>query len=455
MQVHPPGTRLGQFEVISYPVLSDVSIDYTCLDHERSCPALLKTLRPELLQSRAARDYFAQSGAAWADLGAHPHIVRCYDVFQHDDTAETYLVLQTVVPEKDRDTASLLSWLVSGRPLPVLQALLFALQIARGMHHVTDKKPGFVHGDLKPESVLVGGGRLSQMDVNRLRVTDFGLASLLRAGDVQMPEGLSAPKASVERTQLINSVVGTPLCMAPEQWRAETVRTATDVYALGCLLYRMLVGRHPVAGTTVDALQNAHTTGNVRPMPVSLPVVVREFVSHCLALEPEEQYQNWDAVESALSAAYEEMVGWPVPAAELTDAPTESERVLVGWFFNGMGSASCEIGKLDTAVVCFEQAVRVGHTEGDQALVGTATSGLGEAYRILGNTTRAIDHHEQALAIAREIGDRSVEGSTLNNIGTAYLQLGNPRRASGYFEQALAVAREIGDRQGEIETYVG
>ena len=66
MKVHPPGTRLGQFEVISYPVTNDVSIDYTCLDHERSCPALLKTLRPELLSSRTARDCFAQSGAAWA-----------------------------------------------------------------------------------------------------------------------------------------------------------------------------------------------------------------------------------------------------------------------------------------------------------------------------------------------------------------------------------------------------
>lgn len=450
MKVHPPGTRLGQFEVVSYPVISDVSIDYTCLDHERSCPALLKTLRPELLQSRAARDYFAQSGAAWVDLGAHPHIVRCYDVFQPDDIDEAYLVLQAVVSEKDRETASLLSWLVSGRPLPVLQALLFALQITRGMHHITDKKPGFAHGDLKPENVLVGGGRLSQADVNRLRVTDFGLAALLRVGDVQMPEGLNASKASVERTQLINGVAGTPLYMAPEQWRAETVRTATDVYALGCLLYKMLVGRHPVAGKTAEALRNAHCTGNVRPLPASLPETVRHLVTCCLALDPEERYQSWEKVEKAIAAAYEDATNYPVPAAEPTDAPTESERALTGWFFNGMGNASCMIGGTDTAMVCFEQAVRVGHAENDQALVGTATSGLGEVYRILGDTTRAIDHQERALVIAREIGDRSVEGFATNNIGIAYLQLSNPRRATECFEQALEIAHEIGDGQGEM-----
>jgi tetratricopeptide (TPR) repeat protein len=450
MQVHSPGTRLGQFEVISYPVLSDVSMDYICLDHETLCPALLTTLRPELLQSRAARDHFAQSGAAWVDLGAHPHIVRCYDVFQPSDRDEAYLVLQAVVPERNRDSDSLVSWLVSDRPLPVLQALLFAIQIARGMHHVADKQPGFVHGDLKPENVLVSGGRLSQADVNRLRVTDFGLAALLQAAGVQMPEGLNASQASVGRTQLINGVVGTPLYMAPEQWRAETARTAADVYALGCLLYRMVAGRHPVAGATADALRKAHTTGNMRPLPASLPVVVHELVSRCLALEPDERYQNWDAVESALSAAYQEMVGWPVPAPEPTDAPTESERVLTGWFFNAVGSASREFGGTHTAMTCFERAVSVGHAEGDQALVGTATSGLGEVYRMLGDPARAIDHHERALAIAREIGDRTVEGSATNNMGTAYIQMSNPRRAAECFEQALEIAHEIGDRQGEI-----
>jgi tetratricopeptide (TPR) repeat protein len=450
MQVHSPGTRLGQFEVISYPVLSDVSIDYICLDHETSCPALLKTLRPELLKNRAARDHFAQSGAAWIDLGAHPHIVRCYDLFRLGDTDKAYLVLQAVVPEKDRDTNSLVSWLVPGRPLPVLQALLFGLQIARGMRHVTEKKPDFVHGDLKPENVLVSGGRLSQAAVNRLRVTDFGLAALLKTESVQMPEGLNASQASVERTQLINGVVGTPLYMAPEQWRAETARTAADVYALGCLFYRMVVGRHPVAGTTVDALRNAHTTGNMRPLPASLPVVVHELVTRCLALEPEERYQNWDAVESAVSVAYKEMVGWPIPASEPTDAPTESERALTGWFFNGVGSASREFGGTNTAMACYEQAVSVGHAEGDQALVGTATSGLGEVYRMLGDSTRAIGHHERALAIAREIGDRTVEGLATHNMGIVHLQTSNPRRAIECFEQALEIAHEIGDRQGEM-----
>ena len=82
---------------------------------------------------------FAQSGVAWAGLGPHPHILRCHDVLRVKNTDEAYLVLQAAVPEKERDTSSLLSWLVPGSPLPVLQALLFALQIVRGLRYVEDK----------------------------------------------------------------------------------------------------------------------------------------------------------------------------------------------------------------------------------------------------------------------------------------------------------------------------
>ena len=98
MKVHSPGTLLGPFEIVSYPVFGDVTIDYTCLDHERLCPALLKTLRPELLSSQTAHACFAQSGAAWVDLGTHPHIVRCHAVFKPENSDEAYLVLQAVVP---------------------------------------------------------------------------------------------------------------------------------------------------------------------------------------------------------------------------------------------------------------------------------------------------------------------------------------------------------------------
>ena len=451
MRVNLPGTHLGQFEVVSYLMTSDLCIEYTCLDHARARPVLLKALRPELLASQAARDSFVKSGMAWAGLGTHSHIAHCHTLWRPENSDLTYLVVEAVVPEKGRDTASLLSWLVPGRPLPVLQALLFAVQIARGMQYVTNKIPGFVYGDLKPARVLVSGGRLSQADVNRLRVTDFGLSTVLQAEDIHWPE---LKETTAGRTQLIQGVVGTPLYMSPEQWRGEIVTMATDVYALGCLLYKMLVGRHPVAGETVQALRSAHSTGNIRPLPVTLPETVRDLTTRCLTLERGERYQSWEEVETAIAAAYTDTVHYPVPAAELTDAPTRSERTLEGWFLNSMGCVSNEAGNVDTAITCLELALRAGNIEGDRALVGTSTSNLGEAYRRQGDTQRAIEHHEKALAIAGEIGDRTMEGPALNGLGTDNLQLGNPRQAIQYFEKALLIAREIHDKRGEMAALV-
>jgi len=453
METHPPGTRIGRFEVVGQPLIGDMSIVYICFDRERSHPIALKTLQPEY-SSHAALDRFSQEGAVWADLGAHPHIVRCHEVFQPKNSSNVYLVLDLVVWEKDRVDASLRAWLAPGQPLPVLQALLFGLQIARGMQGVTAQLPGFVHRDLKPDNVLVGAGRLSQADVNRLGVGNFGLVAVLQAGGGQAAEVLKTEKVPAQRTQLTHGIVGTPLYMAPEQWRGEELTLAIDVYALGCMLHEMLAGQQAVTGQSVEALQRAHCAGEVRSLPSSLPMSVDALVAHCLASEPEKRYQSWEAVETAIAAAYEELVGYPVPAAEPTAAPSQAERVLVGWFYNEMGYLCNATGKTRTAVDCCERAVRVGRSEGDRRLVGAAMGNLGEAYRRQGDAHRAIEHHEQALAIARETGDRQGEGAALNNIGIAYLQLGNPQQAIGYHEQALAIARAIGHRQGESAALV-
>ena len=178
MKTYPPGTRIGPYEIAGRPLMGGMGIAYICLDTETDRPVALKTFRPELLPDRAARDRFLREGTAWVDLGAHPHVVRCYEVLRIDP--EVYLVLELIAKEQGRDDASLRAWLSPGQPLPVEQSLLFTLQIARGMKHATHVIPGFVHRDLKPENVLVGADHLSQAPTNRLRVTDFGLAAVLQ-----------------------------------------------------------------------------------------------------------------------------------------------------------------------------------------------------------------------------------------------------------------------------------
>ena len=451
VKVYPPGTRIaGRYEIAGRPLVGGMGIVYVCLDHEENRPVALKTFRPEYLSNRAARDRFLREGTHWVDLGRHPHVVRCYRVLHIDP--EVYLVLELVAKEQGHDDASLRPWLIPGHPLPVEQALLFALQIARGMKHAVATIPGFVHRDLKPENVLVGADKLSNANlpgagVNRLRVTDFGLASALQA--IQTSKVSETLKVSVGRTQLTRGIVGTPLYMAPEQWHGERVTAATDVYALGCVLYEMLAGQRAAAGHSLAALRRAHCAGDLRPLPSNLSEPVRALLVRCLALEPGERYGGWAEVEAALCAAFQAVTGRPAPPAEPAAALDRAERVQAGWSYSEIGASYLDIGKAEVAAGYFERARETGQAEEERQLEANALNRLGEAYRNQGDAQRAIGYYKQSLEIVREIGGRHGEGAALGNLGLAYAALGDAHRAIGYYEQSLEIDREIGDRRGE------
>ena len=455
MKVHAPGTLIaGRYEVASRPMMGGMGIVYICLDHEQDRPVALKTFRPEYLPNRAARDRFLREGTHWVDLGMHPHIVRCYQVVRTEDGLEVYLALELIAREQNCPDASLRSWLIPGRPLPVETALLFTLQVARGMRHAVARIPGFVHRDLKPENVLVGADHLPGTTINRLRVTDFGLASVIQeAGSKRQNVGSVKQEASAMRhTQLTHGAVGTPLYMAPEQWTGQPVGVYTDVYALGCILYEMLTGYTAATGDNPDDWARAHCTGDLRPLPETIPAPVRYLLARCLAFAPASRYLEWDNVEFVLRNAYAAVTGESAPPSADTMTLSHEERVAVGWSYNTIGGSYLDIGKAEVAVSYFERAAAVGQAEGEQALEGAALSNLGLAYACLGDVRRTIGYYEQCLEIAREIGNQDGEGAALNNLGDAYRRLGDARRALEYLEQALAIAYEIKDQRRICET---
>ncbi len=114
-----------------------------------------------------------------------------------------------------------------------------------------------------------------------------------------------------------------------------------------------------------------------------------------------------------------------------------------------LGTAYRNIGQVQRAISCYEQAVAMSRERKNRQAEGAWLGGLGLCYSNLGQTSRAIEYHEQALAISREIGDRRGEGTRLGNLGSRYSALGQTSRAIEYHEQALAISREIGDRRGE------
>jgi serine/threonine protein kinase/lipopolysaccharide biosynthesis regulator YciM len=430
----------GRYEVVSQ-LTGGMGLVYLCRDQQTSELVALKTFKPEYLSHRIARDLFLREGTMWVELGSHPNIVRAHRVERIGDGREVYLVLEWIVQPKGKDNPSLRAWLKAGRPLRLQQALTFALHVTRGMKYATRRIPGLVHRDLKPENVLIGHDEIA-------RVTDFGLASTLTGVGAEIAT-LPHAKEYFLRTQLTQGVVGTPLYMAPEQWLQQPLDARADIYALGCILYEMLSGRFAADGQNKNEIRDIHLSGSIKAPPSLLPREVVFFLRNCLMVNPDQRYRDWQVLENALIDVYRRVIDSDVPSERLAGDASRLDRIALGQSYNSMGMSYLDIGKLDVAVMYFEQAVLIARAEKSLTLESSGLGNLGLAYRAMGFTARAVEFHEEQLAIAHEIGDRAEQGQSLGELGRDFRALGDARRAVRFHEQQLAIARETGDRYKE------
>jgi serine/threonine-protein kinase len=186
-----------------------------------------------------------------ARIGAHPHIVTLFDL--HDEGDRLHLVMEYV----DGDT---LDHIISahakrGKLFPIADAVDIAIQCLRGLAHVHAR--GVIHRDIKPANVMItqdGTGRYTA------KIMDFGVARQ----EEQDPE-LTTLTHPGSRSP------GTPLYMAPEQIDSSKygpVTPASDLYAVGVLLYQLIAGRTPFTGSLTDVF-NGHL--NLEPGEIRRP----------------------------------------------------------------------------------------------------------------------------------------------------------------------------------------
>jgi len=489
MEIHPRGSFIyNRYQVEQAPnfkrgiLVGGMGFVYICHDTKADRPVALKFFKPEYLSDRFARDRFLREGTAWIELGSHPHIVRCYDVKYIDPTA--FLVLELIAKKRGMKDASLRSWM--GAPMPIEQALLFALQIARGMQYAVAKIPGFVHRDLKPENILVGADKLPGTNINRVRVTDFGLIKIIADGVVDVPIGNTSHSNHIQSNSILGR--GTPQYMAPEQWKDGFIDVYTDVYALGCILYEMLSGQPVVKGKTDEQIRVAHSDGKLRPIPRGLSKPLRAFLEGSLAIEAGNRYQTWNKVTTTLEGLCAGLGVEPMPQAKEQEVETDAERKPTASAYNvrgieythigktkkaldyfkkalkifqeihdregegavqgNMGNAYAQLGKMDDAFRYCEWDLKIARERKDRDREGVALGSIGDIYRKLGNVDRAIEYYELRLKIVRETGDLRGEGNTLNSLGMTYAALGNVKDALVCYKKQLAITRKIGDRRG-------
>ena len=282
----PSSGALGQILTDRYEVLSvlgegGMGIVYRCLDtYSGDEVALKRVIIPEGPLANEYVLWFYKESKALATLD-HPSIVRARDFGQLND-GSPFLVMDLVVGVSLHD----LSHAKMSFPLvwTVVNQILGALAHAHSR--------GIIHGDLKPSNVLVeeytGGPP-------RVHILDFGLAWLKQN---RHDERLDGSKA-LEFTP--HAGAGTPGYMAPEQIQHEShnVCGATDLYSLGCILYRMLSGKPPFTGESKELLRHHAFDVPLAPrLRSDAPHDAVHFVLRMLAKQP---WDRWEFASEARS----------------------------------------------------------------------------------------------------------------------------------------------------------
>jgi serine/threonine-protein kinase len=228
--VYTPGTQIDHYQIIRMLGHGGMSRVYLANDLQGQRKVVLKFLNDDLVGDVAVFERYRREAEIGSRLN-HPHIQQLLNV--DEKHSEEYLVVEYI----EGKTLRKILEEYEGKALPVEEALRITDQICDAVAYCHDH--GVFHRDLKPENIML------QSD-GSVKIIDFGIALLAGARRVTW-RGLSG-------------TMGTPDYMSPEQLRGERGTAASDIYAVGMMLYEMLCGRTPFDGENVFAIMNQHVS---------------------------------------------------------------------------------------------------------------------------------------------------------------------------------------------------
>jgi serine/threonine protein kinase/pimeloyl-ACP methyl ester carboxylesterase len=294
-QITPPATRtIAQYEILEQVGAGGMGVVYKARDQRLQRLVALKLLPPALSADQELKRRFLQEAQAIASLD-HPNLCTIFEIAEPE---EGHLMI--VMPFYAGET---LKQKLGRGPLPVRQALDYALQIADGLAHA--HAVGVVHRDIKPANLVVTSG-------DRIKILDFGIAKLSQAD------------ANFTRT---GAVLGTAAYMSPEQARGDRVDQRSDLWALGVVLYEMMTGRSPFTADSLEAVFYALQWRHPEEITIRRPEVppgADRLVRRLLEKDPAHRYQDARAAAAALDSLSADMTTSLVAATARSQASTSS-----------------------------------------------------------------------------------------------------------------------------------
>jgi serine/threonine protein kinase len=290
------GQKLGQYELRERLGRGGMAEVYKAYQSGMDRFVAVKVMLGALSEDESFVERFRREARAVGNL-RHAHIVQAFDFGVHDDMY--YLVMEFV------SGGNLKAHIVNQGKLSTRDALRIASQLADALAYAHNA--GMIHRDLKPANVMF----LDESHQNAI-LTDFGIARMM--GEA----GLTGTGMSV----------GTPDYMSPEAGIGNETDHRTDIYALGVILYEMLVGEVPYGADTPLAVIMKHVNA---PLPTrkdygdAIPESVESIILRCLAKDPEDRFQNAAELKKALDVVLRELDNLPTEPRIVSQSPSTAD----------------------------------------------------------------------------------------------------------------------------------
>jgi serine/threonine protein kinase len=352
----------GRYRLVERLGHGGMSVVWQAYDEVLGRQVAVKVLAAKLAADKDSRDRIRAEAQAAARL-SHPHITGVFDYGEStgdDGVTVPYVVMELIAGR------TLAQRLARG-PMPWRAALRVSAEVAAALSAAHAR--GLVHRDVKPANVM--------LTASGAKVVDFGIAAIAGETGDNDPEGM---------------VLGTPAYLAPERLAGGPVRPATDVYALGLLLYRSLTGALPWKAETTTQMIKAHVYHEPKPLPAvdGLPDGVADLCLRCLAKDPERRPTSREVARTLAGAAGIRvqlnaadgdsddlaLESRPLPAGAVARPPGRLRQAVAALFGPGV-DPNADTSMLPNSVI--DSAAIVNARKGRNrrlAQVGTAAAGL-------------------------------------------------------------------------------
>jgi serine/threonine-protein kinase len=268
------------------------AVVYRARDQRLDRIVAIKLLRPQFTGDEASRKRFLNEARTAAGLN-HPNVVDVYDFGENPD-GSMFIAMQYIEGRNFKDILQRRGRMTAADLVAIIPQVCNALTAAHSR--------GLIHRDVKPQNIMIDSR-------GNVRLTDFGIV-----------KALSGP----ELTQT-GMTFGTAAYLSPEQATGDPVGPASDIYALGCVMYEMLSGSPPFTGDNPAVVAYKQVWEQPRPLhdwAPEVPPSLENIVMRCLNKDPARRYPTAAALAADI-ASLDSFFIQPTQAVALGAAATQ------------------------------------------------------------------------------------------------------------------------------------